>query len=489
MQQPQAYTEWGVRCVRTIVAFAAVVTLATCGCTSFSLARATVNQSQTATNYRYQATLHALSTVAANRGTLPSFAMLSSGTSTITDTGTVNPVLNWGGSPEVFASGVVGVTAGRAPSLQWTVSPVSDYTQLEAMRCACQFVLDGQAPAFLDQSPILSDPEVDLSLGPHFGVAWRLARLPAQWLGVGCKRDVPKDACYKDCCGDVWVWVTKEGLRGLAEFTLVLQDIATLNVAPSDSTVPAHSAPPVLVTLWVVQNTLAPVELSVSNKDGTLLFADSGHGTASSSIDVTTGQPIVISNDTCSDLKLSVTAKIQGMSDPVKIVEDLTVRKAKNENKTAFVIDAEAFKKGRVESGAALTISIQPEVPLKGSATLSVVDNPYKSIYSPTITTRLDRVVRPECRDLIDERLRDAIGTQREKDVVAIDWSDWMAMTTPYQGQRTSAKPGAASSTAVPLPPSSYRSGPNGATERFEMSPVLNRMHPYEPRFPPSPSQ
>jgi hypothetical protein len=61
-------------------------------------------------------------------------------------------------------------------------------------------------------------------------------------LQVGRLKDVPLGACYKAHCGGTWVWVMPDGMAGLADFTLVLHDIATLD--PS-----AVYAPPPLVTL------------------------------------------------------------------------------------------------------------------------------------------------------------------------------------------------------------------------------------------------
>jgi hypothetical protein len=49
-----------------------------------------------------------------------------------------------------------------------------------------------------------------------------------------------------------------EGIDGLAEFTLVLQDIATLDVAPSDGTPPANITPQLFVTLWATEPPPAP---------------------------------------------------------------------------------------------------------------------------------------------------------------------------------------------------------------------------------------
>src|SRR5205823_7673165 len=98
----------------------------------------------------------------------------------------------------------------RSPRLQWTVDPAADYTQLEALRCACRWVVYGPADA-CDHCPgILSDPEHDPMPGPHFGVADRLARLPAGWLHVEKRHLAPAGACATGRYGDTCVWVMPE---------------------------------------------------------------------------------------------------------------------------------------------------------------------------------------------------------------------------------------------------------------------------------------
>ena len=68
---------------------------ATTGCTSLSLERHTLSQIQSSGEYRYQATLDCLATVAANGNALPSYYLLSSGTTKITDTAMVNSATVW----------------------------------------------------------------------------------------------------------------------------------------------------------------------------------------------------------------------------------------------------------------------------------------------------------------------------------------------------------------------------------------------------------
>ena len=47
------------------------------------------------------------------------------------------------------------------------------------------------------------------------------------WYGVGCRRDVPKEARYVAHDGDRYVWVCPSGVSGLTEFTLSILAMAS----------------------------------------------------------------------------------------------------------------------------------------------------------------------------------------------------------------------------------------------------------------------
>jgi hypothetical protein len=79
-----------------------------------------------------------------------------------------------------------------------------------------------------------------------------LRTIPSGWFGIGCKRDVPKDACYVARNGKVYVWVTKEHCDELSRFTMTVLDIATAIQEPQMLSVqggglsfsPGYAAPP-----------------------------------------------------------------------------------------------------------------------------------------------------------------------------------------------------------------------------------------------------
>ncbi len=419
--------------------------VASAGCTATSLGRNTVNQIQTAADYRSQATLHALAMVAADPGTLPSFSLLSNGVTSVSDTGVANSVTTWTGSPVRFASEALAFTGSHSPQIQWTVDPVADDTQLEAMRCACRWVLEGPFSLDEDCLHILDDPEADPTPGAHFGVAQRLVRLPEHWLGIGRACDVPHGACYQDHCGDKYVWVTPDGTEGLANFTLVLQDIATLNVAPSDNSLPANRTPPLLVTLWVVQNAVEPAPADariIITKDPTtrhLVFRSQGDSAPNPGpIIVIVGQYVTWHNTTSDQVTLK---------SPV-FDHDVVIDKGKRTTRIMF--DQSTYTKAGGPPNGRVAISVSSTNPAgDDNAQLTLTTDPSRTSYSPTLVFREDRVIKPDCKQEIERRISAGILHKPPLAPVDISWSDWMMMTTPYQGQRTSAKPGAGTTTPV----------------------------------------
>lgn len=217
-----------------------IVALFSTGCVAFSLERRTVNQILSITDFRYQEVLHSLAVVAANPAVLPPYTLISDGTAQVTDTATLTSQTLWNRTVNSFSTETLMAQWLRNPQPNWTVDPVANHDQLEAIRCACQWVLSGREIACNGCGSLLASPAQDSSPGPHFDVAWRLERLPPCWLHVGGLKDVPAHACYKAHCGHTWVWVMPGDLEGLSQFTLVLQDIATRdpnNMAPPRVTI------------------------------------------------------------------------------------------------------------------------------------------------------------------------------------------------------------------------------------------------------------
>jgi hypothetical protein len=71
------------------------VAAACAGCTTTSLERQSLAQIHSTADYRCEAALNALVTVASDPANLPAFAVLSDGTAKVTDTGTVGSTTTW----------------------------------------------------------------------------------------------------------------------------------------------------------------------------------------------------------------------------------------------------------------------------------------------------------------------------------------------------------------------------------------------------------
>ena len=252
----------------------ALAGLACVGCTAVSLNRHALAQTASAVDLRYREVLDNLAMVANDPDALPAYSSIFSGLSQVTDSGQVASTTVWqhatgAGSANGFASEAVNPQLSRQVLENWALDPIVVPEKLEAMRCACRWVLYGPERACDDCRGLLATPEEAPYPGRHFGVAGRLARLPAGWLHVGGHKDVPAGACYKAHCGHAWVWVERDGLQGLADFTLVLHDIATLNIDAG-----ATSSPPVLVTLTTVRSSGLADPADPLNKNAPLVFRE-----------------------------------------------------------------------------------------------------------------------------------------------------------------------------------------------------------------------
>ena len=198
------------------------------GCTMMSLERQTVTQTDTAIDIRYREVMDNLALIARNPSALPSYATIYSGTASVQDTGQLisTTTLPWSVGSEALNPSFM-----RQIGDNWVLDPLVDPEKMEAIRAACQWAIGGPDRVYPDSRSLLIRPD-QAPKGPerHFGVAERLAQLPPGWLGVGKHADIPACAFYKAHCGDTWVWVNPGGMKGLAEFTIILQDIARIPI-------------------------------------------------------------------------------------------------------------------------------------------------------------------------------------------------------------------------------------------------------------------
>jgi len=365
------------------------------GCTSMSLERHALSQIQSSGEYRYKATLDCLATVAANANALPSFSLLSTGSAKVTDTATVSSATSWTRSLGSFSTEGLGVIASRNPNELWTVDPSAEYPQLAALRSACQWVLYGAERANLDFPGILDSPVNNPMPGHHFGVADRLQQLPCGWLHVGRMTDVPLAACYKAHRGNTWVWVNSEGMKGLADFTLVLLDVATLDLNDGD----ASLTPPVLVSL-------------IRQPSAFYMFPD----------------------DKWEDLKSKM--KEKGISDT--LIDDL--RKHQFPMGQLFSqhdLDY-AFQQSSYWSGVLIKNSDPTKQPnFQRDPVYQILLNAKSnkpSVFPDSQFFMEYRVIRPERWGEVSHMIQTAKSNQ---DRIDIPWEEW---STPYHNQRTAAK-------------------------------------------------
>lgn len=220
------------------------------GCTTLSLEQYTLRQNRSSGEYRDTAVLDCLASVAADPARLPSFSLLVWGATTVTDSLGLSQTIT--AAPRAYTKEAFSGTAYRQPKGQWTVDPSAEYERLEALHAACLWVLFGPERATRESPEILGYQAEYLDTEPHFGVEGRLAKIPPGWVHVGRGTDVPKCARYKGHTGKTWVWVMPEDAEAFAQFTLVLLDIATL-----DLTFSVHSMP-IIAELTTVMPTKIP---------------------------------------------------------------------------------------------------------------------------------------------------------------------------------------------------------------------------------------
>ncbi|HEY4308052.1 MAG TPA: hypothetical protein VGN12_01255 [Pirellulales bacterium] len=193
-----------------------------------SLKRHTLSQQASPTDIRFQQVLDDLAMVARDPAALPAYASIFAGTAQITDTAQLP-------SSTTLGPGAVGAQM-LTPQLQrtvfgnWTLDPINSPEKLEVIRCACQWIVYGPEFASRSGGNLLASPLQAPGPGRHFGVLDRLTKLPSGWLQVGRSREIPRKASYKARSNGTCVWVMPEGVQGLADFSLIVQDIARIDI-------------------------------------------------------------------------------------------------------------------------------------------------------------------------------------------------------------------------------------------------------------------
>jgi hypothetical protein len=221
-----------MRACMSVLATVLVASLVTSGCqTHLALRDNTLRTTNTLTDLNYQQVLNNVAMFVANPSFLPAVAVINAGTVTVADqksyntSATYSPTLSFaqqGGGALPILTLLFNPSGQRNVTENWSLSPVTDIDNLRRIRCAFQLlVLDGRQT---------TDCESCLGLLERFylGETDRMdCVIPKGWFHVGCKKDVPKNACYVGHYCDTYVWVLPDGMEGLTRFTMTVIDLAT----------------------------------------------------------------------------------------------------------------------------------------------------------------------------------------------------------------------------------------------------------------------
>jgi hypothetical protein len=209
---------------------ALLVAIACSGCAShLRLQRDTVAANFTVSDMYHQQVLNNVARFEVNAASMPSFSVIAAGTVNISDqvgagvSPTYSPTLTQalqGNGALPILSILFSTTGQRTISENWSTSPVTDSDNLRRMRCAFQLLVGEETSECGECAERLKG----FFLG---GTESFECMMPRGWYHVGCKEDVPECACYVAQYCDTYVWVMRDGLDGLARFTITVLDIAT----------------------------------------------------------------------------------------------------------------------------------------------------------------------------------------------------------------------------------------------------------------------
>jgi hypothetical protein len=146
---------------------------------------------------QYQQVVDNLAAIASNPGYLPYLAIAGQGSVQVTDNG--NGSLGLDLKPSALTSSVLGMGASRNVTGTWSLGTITGPEKIRGMQAVYE-------------RAILGSTEGDDAYA---------------WLNIGCKREVPRDACYVGRHDETYVWVMPEGMSNLSDLTLAIVDIAT----------------------------------------------------------------------------------------------------------------------------------------------------------------------------------------------------------------------------------------------------------------------
>jgi hypothetical protein len=234
----------GIEAMRSgLLAITMVALVAAPGCTHRVLMRSMVHQASTVMDIEYQMVLDNIAMFECNPSALPWHVRINNGVVQVNDQEGIEGLgVQWGAT----ANFTRGPSALRSVSEQWGADAVTNPRIVKKLQDVYREVIgvppepDPEFFKYVKQvqpKPKKSTkPEADgdnwtEEIPPPEGIAsdetpspgsWPDFEVPTGWFRVGCKSDVPRNACYVGHHGDCYVWVTSHGESGLSRFTLTV---------------------------------------------------------------------------------------------------------------------------------------------------------------------------------------------------------------------------------------------------------------------------
>jgi hypothetical protein len=216
--------------MRIMILFFAMVPFLSGCLTHQSLRENTVCTTTTLADLNYQQVLDNVARFVVTPSIMPSIAVVNAGTVTVADqktasaSATYNPTLTFhqqGGGALPILSLLFNPSVSRSLTENWSLTPVTDIDNLRRIRCAFELVVLGGETTSCDKC---KEQLTRFYLGEQNRLE---CYLPRGWFHVGCKKEVPKEACYVAHCHNTYVWVLPDDMEGLTRFTMTIIDLAT----------------------------------------------------------------------------------------------------------------------------------------------------------------------------------------------------------------------------------------------------------------------
>jgi hypothetical protein len=241
------------------------------GCQSVDVQRQTVSMASYLTDMQYGQVMDNLALMADNPDALPHYVLALSSKCTVQYADLTNGAINW---DRLTAAGSLfgllrldkesaSTTANRLETTEWDTIPDVDPVQEILMQGLYRKVLGLGVPPYQEaalENFFFGKPLLDLAkyqaltktiseakaegnkaktlltqiqsaldaYRPEYSLAMSeiYHSLGAGWVHVGCKKNVPKEACYVGKHNHTYVWVTPEEMTSLTHLTIAVLDIA-----------------------------------------------------------------------------------------------------------------------------------------------------------------------------------------------------------------------------------------------------------------------